>query len=113
MRVPNLDFAADPLPNLHDVLAELRETEPVSRVQFAGKPIWLVNDYETVSRHLSTDEVLSAPAAIPTWRCAPTRSPRSWAGCCADRSRCGSRPMERPDDDADSEKAGRQPCATR
>lgn len=34
-----------------------------SRVLFAGKPIWLANDYETVARHIASDEILSAPAA--------------------------------------------------
>lgn len=63
MRLPEIDFAADPLPNLHEVLSGLREREPVSRIQFAGKPIWLINDYETVSRHISSDELLSAPEA--------------------------------------------------
>ncbi len=62
-RLPSLDFAVEPLPNLHEVLAGLRAREPVSRILFAGQPIWLVNDYETVSRHISSDEVLSAPAA--------------------------------------------------
>ena len=62
-RFPDLDFAVEALPNLHEVLAELRATEPVSRIVFAGEPIWLVNDYDTVSRHISTDEILSAPLA--------------------------------------------------
>jgi cytochrome P450 len=63
MRFPEIDFAADPLPDLHEVLAELREREPVSRIQFAGRPIWLVNDYETVRRFIGSDEILSAPDA--------------------------------------------------
>lgn len=62
-RFPELDFATAPLPDLHEVLATLRDREPVSRIVFAGRTIWLANDYETVSRHISSDEVLSAPAA--------------------------------------------------
>lgn len=63
LRMPETDFAVEPLPNLHEVLAELRAQEPVSRIVFAGAPIWLVNDYATVSRHIGSDDVLSAPAA--------------------------------------------------
>jgi cytochrome P450 len=62
-RRPDLDFAVAPLLDLHEVLAELRAREPVSRIVFAGRPTWLLNDYETVSRHISSDEVLSGPAA--------------------------------------------------
>ncbi len=63
IRFPDIDFAADPLPNLHEVLAELRRQEPVSPILFAGKPIWLVNDHETLARFVSTDDALSAPDA--------------------------------------------------
>jgi cytochrome P450 len=63
LRLESTDFAVEALPNLHEVLAELRAVEPVSRILFAGKPIWLVNDYETVRRHIGSDDVLSAPAA--------------------------------------------------
>ena len=61
--LPEIDFAIDRLPDLHEVLADLRDREPVSRILFAGRSIWLANDYETVSRHIASDEVLSAPAA--------------------------------------------------
>jgi len=63
LRFPDIDFAADPLPNLHEVLAELRATEPVSRIRFAGNPIWLFNDWEVVNDHIATDDVLAAPPA--------------------------------------------------
>lgn len=63
IRCPDVDFAADPLPDLHEVLAALRKQEPVSRIRFAGQPIWLVNDHETLSRYVGDDEVLSAPDA--------------------------------------------------
>ncbi|MBW2496865.1 MAG: cytochrome P450 [Deltaproteobacteria bacterium] len=62
-RFPEIDFAADPLPNLHEVMAELRASEPVSRIRFAGGPIWVFNDWETVSGHIADDEILAAPPA--------------------------------------------------
>lgn len=63
LRLPEIDFAVAPLPDLHEVLAELRAIEPVSRIVFAGRPTWLANDYESVSSHLASDALLSAPAA--------------------------------------------------
>lgn len=63
IRLPDVDFAAEPLPDLHEVLAGLRALEPVSRIVFAGKPIWLFNDAETVRRFIGTDGALSAPDA--------------------------------------------------
>jgi hypothetical protein len=63
VRFPEIDFAVDPLPNLHEVLGEVRETEPVSRLMFAGNPVWVFNDYATVTDHISGDEMLSAPDA--------------------------------------------------
>ncbi len=63
IRLPEIDFAADPLPNLHEILADLRAKEPVSLIQFAGKPIWLLNDHETISHFIASDEILSAPDA--------------------------------------------------
>jgi len=63
MRLPEVDFATAPLPDLHDVLAALRQQEPVSLIRFAGKPTWLFNDYDSVSRSLASDDVLSAPQA--------------------------------------------------
>ena len=66
VRLPEVDFAADALPNLHEILDDLRQQGPVSRINFAGRPIWLVNDYETVSQVISHDDVLSAPVAYET-----------------------------------------------
>lgn len=61
--LPKVDFAIDDLPDLHEVLAELRALGPISPIAFAGQTIWLVNDYEQVRRFISDDEFLSAPAA--------------------------------------------------
>ena len=61
--MPEIDFAADELPNLHDILSELRRQGPVSPINFAGKKIWLINDYKTVKGIISSDEYLSAPEA--------------------------------------------------
>lgn len=63
LRLPEVDFATAPLPDLHEVLAELRRREPVSPIRFAGKPTWLFNDHATVSAFVGSDHPLSAPAA--------------------------------------------------
>ena len=61
--LPELDFAAEDLPDLHEVLAELRAKGPISPIVFAGETIWLVNDYAHVRRFIQDDSDLSAPAA--------------------------------------------------
>jgi len=59
--MPEIDFAVAELPDLHEVLARLREQGPVSPILFAGQVIWLVNDYATVKQVIADDEYLSAP----------------------------------------------------
>lgn len=61
--MPEIDFAADDLPNFHQLLDELRKSGPVSPVNFAGGKVWLINDYKTVRKVISDDEYLSAPEA--------------------------------------------------
>jgi cytochrome P450 len=58
-----IDFAVDELEDLHQVLASLRSRGPVSRIRFAGKPIWLVTGYADLKSVVADDEILSAPAA--------------------------------------------------
>lgn len=61
--MPEVDFAADDLPDLPDILDRLREQGPVSPIKFAGKDTWLINDYQTVKQAIADDVYLSAPAA--------------------------------------------------
>jgi len=58
-----VDFAADELPNLHEVLAELAAQGPIAKIQFAGQPIWLISGYREAKSLMKDDEYLSAPAA--------------------------------------------------
>ncbi|MCB1616125.1 MAG: cytochrome P450 [Pseudomonadales bacterium] len=61
---PELDFAISDLENLHEVLQTMREQHgPVVKVNFVGKPVWLINSYQTVLQALSDEEHLSCPEA--------------------------------------------------
>jgi len=61
--MPEVDFAADELPDLHEVLDTLREQGPISPINFAGKTTWLINGYQTVKQLITDNEFLSAAAA--------------------------------------------------
>ena len=63
MHNDNIDFAVDPLHNLHDVLERYARKGPVNRIQFAGKKIWMVNRHAEVMQVIADDEYLSAPEA--------------------------------------------------
>src|SRR5438445_9335442 len=60
---PELDFAAEDIPDLHAVLAELRETRPVAPVCFHGEPAHLLTRYEHVEAAFRDEETLPAEAA--------------------------------------------------
>ena len=60
---PDIDFAYDPLPELHDVLAELRDISPVVRVKFHGEPAWLINGYEALRQAFGDEEHFQAARA--------------------------------------------------
>lgn len=50
MFMPEIDFAHHPVPNLHELLAELRRHGPVVPVCYHGKRTWLINSFELLSR---------------------------------------------------------------
>ena len=62
MLMPEIDFAHHPVPNLHDLLAELREHGPVVPVRYHGNRTWLINSFELLSRAFA-DEVHFQSAA--------------------------------------------------
>jgi len=63
MHNDDIDFAIDPLHNLHDVLDGYARRGPVNKIQFAGKNIWMVNGHAEVMQVIADDEYLSAPEA--------------------------------------------------
>jgi hypothetical protein len=88
---PDLDFALDPLPDLHEVLDDFRKRGPVVPVLFATRPLWMIVGFEAVraamtdEAHLSTAEayrrslgrtmgpVMATMSGAGAW---PTRSKR-------------------------------------
>ena len=63
MQLDSIDFASDPLPNLHGVLKAFSRNGPVNKIQFAGRSIWMINGYAEVKHVIGDDEFLSAPKA--------------------------------------------------
>ena len=59
--MPHIDFAYDELPNLHDILEELRAYGPVVSVKNHGVPTWLILDHAELNRAF-TDEVHFDPS---------------------------------------------------
>ncbi len=60
---PDIDFAWDALPNLHEVLDELRQEGPVVRVQYHGGPAWLILGWEELRQAFADEEHFEAARA--------------------------------------------------
>ena len=59
--MPHIDFAYDELPNLHDILEELRAHGPGVSVKNHGAPTWLILDHAELNRAF-TDEAHFDPS---------------------------------------------------
>lgn len=46
--MPDIDFAHDEVPNLHELIEELRPHGPVVPVKYHGAPVWLLLDHKVV-----------------------------------------------------------------
>lgn len=60
--MPDIDFAYAEVPNLHELLQELRQSGPVVSVQYHGRPTWLILGFEELTRAFS-DEIHFQSAA--------------------------------------------------
>ena len=63
MDLSRIDFALNPLPDLHEVLRELRRTGRVAQVRFFGKPNLLLTRYDDVMAAYRDEETFPSPAA--------------------------------------------------
>lgn len=61
--LPDIDFAYDELPNLHEVLDGLRSEGPIVPVKYLGDPVWLISDYETLRQAFSDEEHFASERA--------------------------------------------------
>jgi cytochrome P450 len=69
--MPEVDFAYDEVPNLHELLDELRPHGPVAPVKYLGQPVWLILDHAVLDQAFNDLEnfdprdgynVISAPS---------------------------------------------------
>lgn len=60
---PDLDFALHPLPDLYDVLEELRAIGPCVPVLFATRPLWMIVGHDAVKTAMTDEEHLSTAEA--------------------------------------------------
>ncbi len=61
--LPEIDFAHNPVPNLHELLDELRSHGPVVPVTYMGETAWLINGYQALREAFSDEEHFQAAAA--------------------------------------------------
>jgi len=60
---PHLDFALDPIPDLHEVLAQLRSQHAVAPVHYLGENAYLITRFRDVQAALSDEESFPSAAA--------------------------------------------------
>ena len=63
VELPDIDFAYDPLPNLHQVLGDLRAIGPVVKVNYHHQPAWLILGYRELRQAFSDEEHFEAARA--------------------------------------------------
>jgi cytochrome P450 len=63
IELPDVDFAYDELPDLHQVLDSLRPLGPVVRVTYHKQPAWLILGYDELSQAFSDEEHFEAARA--------------------------------------------------
>jgi cytochrome P450 len=63
VELPDIDFAYDKLPDLHQVLDSLRPIGPVVRVQYHNQPAWLILGYRELRQAFSDEEHFEAARA--------------------------------------------------
>jgi cytochrome P450 len=54
--MPEVDFAYDEVPNLHELLDELRQHGPVVPVTYHNETVWLINSYAQLRQAFSDEE---------------------------------------------------------
>jgi cytochrome P450 len=60
---PNLDFARDPVPDLHAVLADLRARHRVAPVRYHGERAWLITRFADVQAALADEDTFPSADA--------------------------------------------------
>ena len=68
---PEIDFAIASVPDLHAILAEMRERGPLAVVCYHGKPAWLILGHKEISAAFADDVSFPSEAFYTLWA-APT-----------------------------------------
>jgi cytochrome P450 len=63
LNFPDIDFAYDPLPDLHNYLDDLREIGPVVAVKYLGEPAWLITRFDELKQAFNDDVNFNAEAS--------------------------------------------------
>lgn len=61
--LPDVDFAYDEVPNLHELLDILRQRGSVVPVNYLGETVWLINSYTVLKQAFSDEKHFAAAAA--------------------------------------------------
>ena len=62
MALPEIDFALAPVPDLHAILAEMRERAPVAVICYHGQPAWLILGHKEVTAAFADDSLFPSEA---------------------------------------------------
>jgi cytochrome P450 len=60
---PEIDFATDDVPNLHEVLADLRERHAIAPIRYHGKLAYLITRFPDLQAAFSDDDTFPSSAA--------------------------------------------------
>jgi cytochrome P450 len=71
MAFPEIDFALAAVPDLHAILAEMRERGPVAVICYHGQPAWLILGHKEVTAAFADDSLFPSEAFYTLWA-APT-----------------------------------------
>jgi cytochrome P450 len=63
LQFPEIDFAIEPLPNLYEVLADIRAKHRIATIRWFGQPARLVTRYADVLKGVRDDDVVPAGLA--------------------------------------------------
>jgi len=60
---PDIDFATEPLPNLYEVLADIRAKHRIATIRWFGQPATLITRYDDVLKGIRDDDAVPAGLA--------------------------------------------------
>ena len=77
---PEIDFATDAVPNLHEILRDLRERHAVAPVRYHGATAYLITRFGDLRSAMADDESFpswAAPSSV--WEATSTVAIAAWS----------------------------------